>query len=166
MNFETIYQHLEDIYAEESFHELKQLCKQVAVSLRNYPEPIYYPVKFDSDMHEISSTTATDYLQLLTDEDVNAHLKKFRPVKIMNDGSAIFRAVASLLGFPAENHVRELRLRCLVNALAKLTDYINDNRELLESLYDPERISSSHWSNFVHEKELVSEISSHCRKNK
>ena len=166
MYFEKIYRNLQDIYTEKGFDGLKQQCKQVAVHLQNYPKSIYFPVKFDSAIHQISSTKANDYLEFLTDEDVNAHLKKLRPVEIRNDSSAIFRAVASSLGFSVENSVCELRLRCLVNAISKLTHYINDNEELLESLCNPERISSSQWSNFVHEKDRVSEISSHTEESK
>ena len=161
MNFEETLCKLQDVYTKDGFDNLKQQCKQIALDLYHYPEPIFFPVKFDSALHQISSTKARDYLDFLTDGDVNAPLKQLRPVQIKNDNSAIFRAAAVSLDFSAMNRVYELKLRCLVNALSKLTRYINDNEEVLGSLCDPERISSSQWSNFVHEKDHVSEISSH-----
>lgn len=153
-----IYNDLRDVFVKESFAAFIQKCKQVKLHDHQYPKPIYFPVKFDSTKQKISSTTAKDYLNSLADGDPNADLKSkcLTPVEVFNDGSVLFRAVASLLGFSLDENVRELRLRCLLDALSNLRSYVQDYEEILEPLLYPDEASIKDWSNFVHEKVRVS----------
>lgn len=152
-----IYVSLQDVFTNDKFSMFKQKCKQALLQLQKYPQPLYYPAKFDSSKHKHSSTTAELYLNFLLDDDINADLKSksLVPVDILYNGSALFRAVASLIGFLEEKDVVELRLRCLVDAISNINTYIHNHEEILEPLTDPEEASITNWSNLVYEKDQV-----------
>jgi hypothetical protein len=155
MSLEETYRNLANVFANGKFGEFKKKCKEIELHPHEYSKPSYSPVKFNSTQHKISSTTAKDYLNLLPDEDLNIDLKSLIPVEITNNGSALFQAAASLLGLSLESGARELRLRCLLDAVSNLKSYVNDYEEL-EPLLDPDEASIKNWSNFVHERPQVS----------
>jgi len=141
------------MFAKEDFQLFEEEGEEVASHLHKYSEPCYFIIKFHSAKHQISSTTAKDYLNLLTDANPNTDLKSSKSVEIFNDGSVLFLTIASLLEFSLEESVLELRLRCLLHAVSNLDSYTKEYRELQRELRNPEQGNIKNWSNFVHEKD-------------
>ncbi len=141
------------MFAKEDFELFEEEYEEVASHLHKYPEPCYFPIKFHSARHQISSTMAKDYLNLLTDADPYTGLKSLQSVKVFNDGSVLFRTIPSLLGFSPEENVLELRLRCLLHAVSNLDSCTKEYRELQRGLRNSEQANIKNWSNFVHEKD-------------
>lgn len=159
MDFSTICKNLQKIYeSENGFAALTDKCEELAEVISRQNEQVYVPVEFDSTKHKISSTMASSYLELLPSDDNNSYLKELKPVEIFNDSGAIFRAVALLFGISKNEDVRELRVRCLINALAKLPEYTMLNKEYLRPLLDPDEKNRVYWPSFIHEKEYVGYI--------
>ncbi len=155
ISLEEIYHSLENVFADDDFEIFQAECERVASVLDKHSKPLYFPVKFNSAKHKISSTTVKEYFYLLPDEDPNVDLKSLKPVEIINDGSVLFRAVASLLGLSSEENVRELRLRSLLDAALNSFNYGTEYKELQRILSNPNQTSMKNWSNLVHERSHV-----------
>jgi len=77
-------------------------------------------------------------------------------VEIINDGSVLFRAVASLLEFSSEEMVRELRLRSLIDVALNSFRYAAEYTEIQKLLLNPNQTSMKNWSNLVvHQRSQV-----------
>jgi len=76
-------------------------------------------------------------------------------VEIINDGSVLFRAVASLLEFSSEKMVHELRLRSLIDVALNSFRYAAEYTEIQKLLLNPNQTSMKNWSNLVHQRSQV-----------
>jgi hypothetical protein len=155
MFLEEIYHNLENVFAENDFDVFQKECECATSILDKHPKPIYFPVKFNPAKHKINSATIKEYLNRLSDEDANADLKSLQPVEIINDGSVLFRAVASLLEFSSEEMVRELRLRSLIDVALNSFRYAAEYTEIQKLLLNPNQTSMKNWSNLVHQRSQV-----------
>jgi hypothetical protein len=155
ISLEEIYDSLKNVFADDDFEVFQEKCERVASVLDKHSKSLYSPVKFNSAEHKISSTTIQEYLNLLPDENPDADLKSLKPVEVINDGSVLFRAVASLLGLSSEKNVRELRVRSLLDAALNLFTYGTEYKELQRILSNPNQTSMKNWSNLVHERSHV-----------
>jgi hypothetical protein len=162
LDLEKIYHDLKTVFAEKDFEAFLEECERVTSVLDNHPKPIYCPVQYNSAKHKISSTTAKEYLYLLPDEDSNTDLKSLKPVETINDGTVLIRAVASLLGISSEENVRELRLRCLIDAVLNYFNYGTEHKELQRIIGNPDQTSMKNWSSLVHERSQVNYL---CQEN-
>ncbi len=76
-------------------------------------------------------------------------------METINDGTVLIRAVASLLGISSEENVRELRLRCLIDAVLNYFSYGTQHKELQRIIGNPDQTSMKNWSSLVHERSQV-----------
>jgi hypothetical protein len=155
MSLEEIYHNLENVFAENDFDVFQKECECAALALEKHPKTLYCPLKFNSAKHKISSTMAKEYLYLLPDEDPNTDLKSLQPVEIINDGSVLCRAVASLLEFSSGEMAHELRLRSLIDVALNWFRYAAEYTEIQKLLLNPNQTSMKNWSNLVHQRSQV-----------
>ncbi|CAF1504076.1 unnamed protein product [Adineta ricciae] len=132
-------------------------CREVQPKLKFYPDPDYFPCRFNSTCHERVESVYQNFLSLLTDNDPDADLRELNPIRITNDGSALFRSVALSLGLNSEEDALELRVRCLVDAIVNKDEYKREDPELLEGLDDPEQTTIAHWAHLITEKDRMIE---------
>ncbi|CAF0970076.1 unnamed protein product [Adineta ricciae] len=148
-----IYNELQLIYKQNGFTALQKKCKEFE---DKYPDfnfkECYFPAKFNASIHKIDSSSVRNYLHLLPDQDPNVHLRSLIPVNISNDGSVLFRAIVTLLGFSLEEDVLDLRIQCLIDILCNLHNYAYDHPDLLASLFDSEEANQGRWSSLVYER--------------
>ena len=154
--FENALQNLQTKFTN-NFSLFQKECKTIESELIKYPLLACNSIDFDPNKHKCSSTTIKEYFELLPNVDYNGNLKSKNlvPVDLVDDSSALFRCILSLIDCSRQQDLIELKVRCLVDAVRHHREYINDCEHFEDASNDPDQTCTKNWSPFIHDKAHV-----------